>query len=70
MQVPPLTSWNDVDAGRPTTSRPSSSNSVHAVSRDLRNLGGVNDLANGSIDRLQRMVSTQKSRLDEVKRNT
>jgi hypothetical protein len=64
--MPPLASWNDLDAGRPTTGRPSSSKSVHEVSRDLRNFGSSSNLANGSIDRLQRMVSTQKSRLDEV----
>ena len=62
--MPPLASWNDLDTGRSTLlSRPLLSKSVQEVSRDV---SGGSASARGSIDRLQRMVSTQKTRLDEV----
>ncbi len=64
MQMPPLSSWNELDSGRPTPIlRPSSNRSTH---EGPRNFGGGSASAHGSIDRLQRMVSTQKTRLDEV----
>jgi hypothetical protein len=63
-QMPPLASWNDSEAGRSTSfSRPLTSKSVQEGSRHS---DGGSAPAHGSIDRLQRMVSTQKSRLDEV----
>jgi hypothetical protein len=59
--MPPLASWNDLDTR--LLSRPLSGKSVQEVSRDVS--GGIAS-AGSSIDRLQRMVSTQKMRLDEV----
>jgi|LauGreDrversion4_2_1035121.scaffolds.fasta_scaffold698092_1 hypothetical protein len=65
--MPPLASWNDLDTGRSTLlSRPLLSKSVQEVSREMRDVSGGSASARGSIDRLQRMVSTQKTRLDEV----
>ena len=67
MQMPPLSSWNELDSGRPTPiSRPLSNRSIHEGPRDICNFGGGNASAHSSIDRLQRMGSTQKTRLDEV----
>ena len=62
--MPPLASWNDLDTR--LLSRPLSGKSVQEVSRDMRDVSGGSASARGSIDRLQRMVSTQKMRLDEV----